>query len=367
MNEIEEIINNFGILTSIAWNSNNWNTDPTAEDLKKSKYDYVKDNAHMHESLNFGHEIYPVENDGYYIGYTPMFNRPPDIQNSKNVEIVFFTSSDYKNNNQKCIVGFYGHPQFGEWFYRSEIPEYEVYDAGNIKALPENIIYFKNPVIINSTTVEVDNLLPNDKKISQQGFNYLNSDNVYNILVLASHKNPNSKRLKRFIENFPLMLTLTHEEINFRAFTEVVGKIIPDTFENIRELENRMQNYKPEVKTRVSKYIERGKIAQDAKKLANYECLICISLNKQTNSFVKPNGNIYIETHHVNEVHKLQVGSLSLNNLITVCANHHRQLHYGNCTLETFDENTFKFKIDKETITVKKKTSANSGLSQLGF
>ena len=67
MRKEQPIIYNYGILTSISWNSNNWADEPTSADLKKSKYDYVKDNAHMHESLNFGHETLPAEEDGYIL------------------------------------------------------------------------------------------------------------------------------------------------------------------------------------------------------------------------------------------------------------------------------------------------------------
>lgn len=354
MNEENNVINNYGILSSIAWNSNDWKSNPTTEDLRKSKYDYVKENARMHESLNFGHDIFPVEEDGYYVGYTPMFNRAPDVENSKNVEVVFFISSDYKNNNQKCIVGFYAFPYFGQWFDRSIIPGFEEYDSGNIKALPENIIYFKNPVVIDNYSVTVDNLLPEGKKISQQGFNYLNSENVYNLLALASRKNPNNKRLKSFITNFPLMVSFAKEEFDFRTFTEVIGNTNSDSHENILELEKRMKNLKPEIKKRVSKFIERGKIAQDVKKLTGFRCLICDALNQQMISFSKPNGNTYVETHHVQEVSKLMTGSLSINNLITVCANHHRQLHYGNSLLENVDNEYFYYRIDDKNISVPK-------------
>jgi len=56
-----EIINNYGILASISWNSNKWADDPTEDDAKRSKYGHVMANSYMVESLNFGHEIYPLE------------------------------------------------------------------------------------------------------------------------------------------------------------------------------------------------------------------------------------------------------------------------------------------------------------------
>jgi 5-methylcytosine-specific restriction protein A len=209
ISEEENIIFNYGILASMAWNSNKWADNPTIQDLRKSNYEYVKDNAHMHESLNFGHDIYPAEEDNYYIGYTPMFNRLPDAENSKNVQIVFFVSSDYANENAKTIIGFYGFPEIDIWFPRTVEHElYTKYDGGNIKAHKDDIIFFKNPVIITTFNVESKILLPTGKKISKQGFNYLNSDNVYNMLLLALSRNPNSKKLKSFVSKFPSLVQL---------------------------------------------------------------------------------------------------------------------------------------------------------------
>ena len=45
--------------------------------------------------------------------------------------------------------------------------------------------------------------------------------------------------------------------------------------------------------------------------------------------FQKRNGVPYVEAHHVMPVSRMQVGSLAASNIMTVCTNHHRQLHYG--------------------------------------
>lgn len=346
---------NHGILASISWNSNKWEDDPSIEDLKRSKYDYVKDNAHMHESLNFGHDKFPTEEDGYYIGYTPMFNRAPDIKNSRNVQVVFFTSSDYKNSNRKTIIGFYGFPLFGEWFKRTpENKLYKKYDSGNIKAFPENIIFFQNPIVINNEIVQSNNLLPKGKKISQQGFNYLNSDNVYNLIKLALSLNAKNKKLKIFVEKFPVLEKLAKEEFDLEDFISIVGIITADTLKEIEKLEKKMKGQQPEIKQRISNYIERGAISNKVKKLNNYKCSICEALGNPTNSFVKANGDTYIETHHVEPVSTIKTGVLSVTNLMTVCANHHRQLHYGKAQLTENTEKHFIFILDEKKIFINK-------------
>lgn len=309
----------------------------------------------MHESLNFGHDKFPVEDDGYYIGYTPMFNRPPDIENSKDVNIVFFISSDYKNSNRKSIIGFYGFPVFGEWFKRSaEHTYYETYDNGNIKAYPENIIYFDTPIVINNDNVHERNLLPIGKKISQRGFNYLNSDNVYNLIVLALQLNPTNKKLKTFVETYPLLIEVTKEANDLDDFYQLVRKSNADTLKGINELENKMKSQPPEIKHRISAYIEHETIATKVKKITGYKCLVCEAFGLTPLSFLKNNGEHYIETHHVEQVSTLKKGVLSVSNLITVCANHHRQLHYGQSEIIEQTEQYFTFKIDDKTIQIRK-------------
>lgn len=284
-----------------------------------------------------------------------MFNRPPDVNNSRNVQVVFFTSSDYKNANRKTIIGFYGSPVFGERFTRHSKHElYRTYDSGNIKAFPEDIIYFQNPIVINNEIVQTNNLLPGGKKISQRGFNYLNSDNVYNLIKLALSLNANNNKLKNIVEKFPLLEKLTKEEFDLQDFIVIIGDTTADNLKDIEKLEKKMKKQQPEIKQRISNYIERGAISNKVKKLNNYKCSICEASGNSTNSFIKQNGEIYIETHHVEPVSIMKAGVLSITNLMTVCANHHRQLHYGNVELTENSEKHFIFIIDDKKIKIEK-------------
>ncbi|GAB3533098.1 hypothetical protein GCM10027443_17910 [Pontibacter brevis] len=347
------VIENYGILASMSWNSNKWANDPTEQDLKASNYNFVKNEKHMHESLNFGHDIYPSEADGYYIGYTPMLNRLPAADKQKTVNILFLFSSDYKNGNRKSVVGLYGFPIFGEWFRQAQHPKYKEYDWGNIAANPDDIIYFDNHLVIDNDLVQHHNLLPEDRKISQQGFNYLSSDNVQNLLLLASKLNPDNRKLNSFTAKFPLLVDIIEERNTLDDMYLSVGDSSADTVEGIAELEKNMKKAKPEVKQRISSYIERGAIANKVKKLTNYRCLVCEAMGFNPYSFKKPNGEHYVETHHVEPVSTLKKGVLSVNNLITVCANHHRQLHYGNSKVVEHTPINFKFSIDGSIVTVK--------------
>ncbi|WP_408916999.1 HNH endonuclease [Caldifermentibacillus hisashii] len=85
-----------------------------------------------------------------------------------------------------------------------------------------------------------------------------------------------------------------------------------------------------------------------------FKTFICETLGLNPYSFKKRNGEYYIENHHVIPRAKLESGSLSTNNLLTVCANHHRQIHYGNVELLENTNDYFVYSIDGKNIKIKK-------------
>ena len=54
MKTIEISKNHFGILTSIDWNSNNWQDVPTEEDLLNSSFSFAIENEVTYTFMNFG-------------------------------------------------------------------------------------------------------------------------------------------------------------------------------------------------------------------------------------------------------------------------------------------------------------------------
>jgi HNH endonuclease len=62
-------------------------------------------------------------------------------------------------------------------------------------------------------------------------------------------------------------------------------------------------------------------------------------------------GDPYVEVHHVTPVSKKQVGSLSASNMLTLCANHHRQVHFGHVEIAVHEEH-FDFLIDGAHVTI---------------
>ena len=127
----------------------------------------------------------------------------------------------------------------------------------------------------------------------------------------------------------------------------------PRSLADLAELERRYLNAAPEVKQRLARTIERGPIGDLVKQRNGYRCQICDALGRPAIGFHKPDGNPYVEAHHVMPVARHEIGSLASANIITVCPNHHRQLHYGGIAVTISDE-AFEFGLPEQKISVMK-------------
>jgi len=140
-------------------------------------------------------------------------------------------------------------------------------------------------------------------------------------------------------------------------------KEISNSNQNVKEKENdkllkleeKYRNILPEKREKLHLVIESGSLAQKIKKIYDYECLICKELfkDKDAHTFKKKNNEYYIETHHIS--FKSSVGSLGISNLLPVCPNHHRQIHYGNAEVISNDKKLLKIMIDKKMLYITKK------------
>lgn len=110
----------------------------------------------------------------------------------------------------------------------------------------------------------------------------------------------------------------------------------------------------PEEKERIVIQLERGTIGEKVKVLNEYRCQVCEAMGYHPFGFKKKNGTSYVETHHVIPVKERIPGVLHPSNIITVCANHHRQMHYGMVELHEVTDNYFVFIIDGQEVRIAK-------------
>ena len=113
-----------------------------------------------------------------------------------------------------------------------------------------------------------------------------------------------------------------------QRITEIYG-VIEKTENPLQALSLLNDTYKgcsPQKRDRmVSIHIERGsRITNSLKKLLGPFCQIC-----GAEGFIKRNGDQYIEAHHLVQIALSASSSLCSDNVILVCPNCHRELHYG--------------------------------------
>lgn len=130
------------------------------------------------------------------------------------------------------------------------------------------------------------------------------------------------------------------------------------TAETLVALEQKYLRASPEVKERLSRDIERGPVGTALKRATGFKCQACEALSLNPLGFIKPDGERYVEAHHVMPVSKMEIGSLAASNIMIVCANHHRQMHYGRVQ-RVIGASTFDFLIDGKELRI-----ARLGLSK---
>ena len=165
----------------------------------------------------------------------------------------------------------------------------------------------------------------------------------------------------RQLKSFPLSKLAFNkiDEITISKLAEIEN-IENENCTNLNELrilELKYSNATPKVKEIISRKIERGAISRFVKKINNYECQVCKGLGLNPYGFIKLNGERFIETHHIIPVSEMEQGSLGVLNLITVCPNHHRQMHYGQVKLLENNNDLFRFTIDGKILKINKITS----------
>jgi hypothetical protein len=186
---------NYGILASIDWNSRNWQGMPTEDDLKTSSYGYVMEKHYTHTFLNFAHELYPPDKNGYHYGLLPqLWSKEPDRDKARYVEVVFMKSRNWRDT-YNYMVGFYAFPVFGKTIKACPVPEFRHDLELNVKAFPKDIHLLKNYINLDLHP-ERQLFLPIGKQMGKQGYNYLTRENVFKILDVMTSHNLEDDKLK---------------------------------------------------------------------------------------------------------------------------------------------------------------------------
>jgi hypothetical protein len=110
----------------------------------------------------------------------------------------------------------------------------------------------------------------------------------------------------------------------------------------LADLNRQYKNLEPKLYKRLTAQIDRPtSISKALKKKLGYTCQIC-----GIEGFEKKSGGRYAEAHHLLELHKLLPGSLITENILIVCANCHRKLHYADVEVNVLTPTTLEITIN---------------------
>lgn len=105
---------------------------------------------------------------------------------------------------------------------------------------------------------------------------------------------------------------------------------IDGLLESLTKFDSKYASYTPEVRRKLLDSLHRpSSVSRIVKRLYGTTCAIC-----RREGFIKKDGTRYAEVHHVEEVSTKSPGVLGSQNIIVVCANCHRKLHYANVEIE---------------------------------
>jgi len=117
---------------------------------------------------------------------------------------------------------------------------------------------------------------------------------------------------------------------------------LPHLKAHIARFNDVYRNATPRKRITLSNQIARPNAITDyLKQIQNYTCQICGELG-----FLQTNGKRYVETHHIIELHKFIPGSYCSDNVVVVCANCHKKLHYARVEYLEVNERRIVLKIN---------------------
>lgn len=127
-------------------------------------------------------------------------------------------------------------------------------------------------------------------------------------------------------------------------------------FEKLKAILHRYEYAAPSIRQRAVKQIERGPIGELVKNANGRRCQICMAFGLSGTTFKGVNGKHYVEAHHVEPVSSNAIGVLRVSNVVTLCANHHRELHMGASATVIDDDTHFIVTVEQGTVRITKAT-----------
>ncbi|ACF42685.1 HNH endonuclease [Pelodictyon phaeoclathratiforme] len=321
------------LLVNITWNPKNWTNryiNPRAG------HEYARQNA-GHESLNFKFDKRDIDTEKFIHGFVQWTNPPKKFQNGG--LIIFYTKNiDYKKGQ---VVGVYGKSEIIDPQQHFVVKGFQNNQYSiNIRAEKRFSILFPVPLSADNYKAK-----SSDRMVPQVGFTY--KDNIFakkilydelvelsNTGILQSDYKKLSDIYEYYVEEkfeLPYCSQDEKEQEELAQFYKQ-AKIKEEILD---ELNNLQPSDSEEIIVNKKTYKRDNKTIAQIKILRDFKCQICgVTITKKDRSK-------YIEAAHIKAKH--QKGRETIDNIILLCPNHHKEFDLGDRIIKSHDSNFIDF------------------------
>ena len=318
------------IIANITWNDSGWrntyvNPKAGAKPVRE---------VPGHESLNFEFNKKGVDDESHVFGYLQWWGRPRRFEEPG--IIFFFTNNLDKKRNE--IVGVYGDAKIldkplnrrWEGFENNEL-------ISNIKAVKEKSILFPIPLDANQYS-------KGKRLVPQAGLRYISQDLASMMITDEINTFEKSGARKDELDKlFSIFETITGKKYILNSddqeqleLDEIMKNVSKD------ELRKKLKNIVPQnhesTKINGKTYKRDNIFITYLKKFRDYKCQICGTAIR------KKDGGYYVEAAHIKM--KSKKGPETLDNLLILCPNHHKEFDYGDREIIKHTEKEISFKMN---------------------
>jgi 5-methylcytosine-specific restriction endonuclease McrA len=126
-----------------------------------------------------------------------------------------------------------------------------------------------------------------------------------------------------------------------------------DALDVLRSLNSRYANIQPRERAKkIQNHLDRGSAVTKAlKSLLGAKCQVCGWIG-----FKKKSGEDFIEAHHIVQLSEKKEGSLCTENVVLLCPNCHREIHYGKQFFVSDDAENIEIVLSSRKATIRKNT-----------
>ena len=339
------------LLVNITWNPTGWRNTYINP---RAGHGYARQNA-GHESLNFKFDKQGIDTEKFIHGFVQWTNPPTNFQNGG--LIIFYTRNTDAKRGQ--IVGVYGKSQIFESQKHFVVNGFQN-NRYSINIRAEKLFSILFPVPLSADNYKAKS---SDRMVPQVGFTYKESkfaeQILYDELLELSNAGVLQSDYKKLCDIYEYYLGkqfklpyVSQDEKEQEELTKYYKKT--KTKEEILEdLKSLQPTDSEEIFVNQKTYKRDNKTIAQIKILRDFKCQICGT------TIIKKDGSKYIEAAHIKAKH--QKGRETLDNIILLCPNHHKEFDLGDRIIKSHDRNFIDIVLNGQQYKINLTTGHKSG------